>query len=92
MRQLCHFPLIRCLSALKSRIAPGARGCKQSLLGLKLTAWIGTSMDRLTPDQFESFKAEVVPYPEANSIEVLHAGTYTSLVRSLCISNKSIIT
>lgn len=36
----------------------------QSMLGLKLTAYIGISMDRHTPDRFESFEAEVRSYPE----------------------------
>lgn len=36
----------------------------QSMLGLKLTAYIGISMDRHTPDRFEAFEAEVRRYPE----------------------------
>ncbi len=36
----------------------------QSMLGLKLTAYIGISMDRHTPDRFEAFEAEVSRYPE----------------------------
>ena len=31
----------------------------QSVLGLKLTAYIGITMDRHTPDRFEAFEAEV---------------------------------
>ncbi len=31
----------------------------QNMLGLKLTAFIGISMDRHTPDRFEAFEAEV---------------------------------
>ena len=31
----------------------------QSMLGLKLTAYIGISMDRHTPDRFETFEEEV---------------------------------
>ncbi len=36
----------------------------QSMLGLKLTAYIGISMDRHTPDRFENFEEEVRGYPE----------------------------
>ena len=36
----------------------------QSMLGLKLTAYIGSTMDRHTPDRFEAFEAEVADYPE----------------------------
>ena len=36
----------------------------QSMLGLKLTAYIGISMDRHTPDRFESFEEDVRSYPE----------------------------
>jgi Lrp/AsnC family leucine-responsive transcriptional regulator len=31
----------------------------QTMLGLKLTAYIGISMDRHTPDRFETFEQEV---------------------------------
>ena len=36
----------------------------QSMLGLKLTAYIGISMDRHTPDRFQAFEAEVSRYEE----------------------------
>jgi Lrp/AsnC family leucine-responsive transcriptional regulator len=36
----------------------------QTRLGLKLTAYIGISMDRHTPDRFEAFEREVAEYPE----------------------------
>ncbi len=36
----------------------------QEKLGLSLTAFIGISMDRHTPDRFEAFEAEVRTYPE----------------------------
>ncbi|MEL0086881.1 MAG: Lrp/AsnC family transcriptional regulator [Halieaceae bacterium] len=36
----------------------------QSRLGLTLTAHIGVTMDRHTPERFEAFEAEVIAYPE----------------------------
>ena len=33
-------------------------------LGLKLTAYIGITMDRHTPERFEAFEAAVIAYPE----------------------------
>jgi Lrp/AsnC family leucine-responsive transcriptional regulator len=36
----------------------------QDALGLKLTAFIGITMDRHTPDRFSAFEAEVSTYPE----------------------------
>ena len=36
----------------------------QSRLGLTLTAHIGVTMDRHTPERFEAFEAEVSAYPE----------------------------
>ncbi len=36
----------------------------QHKLGLKLTAYIHISMDRHTPDRFESFEKQVAEYPE----------------------------
>ena len=43
----------------------------QSMLGLKLTAYIGISMDRHTPDRFEAFEAEVAQYPEVMECSVV---------------------
>lgn len=40
-------------------------------LGLKLTAWIGISMDRHTPDRFDAFEAEVSGYPEVLECSVV---------------------
>lgn len=40
-------------------------------LGLKLTAWIGISMDRHTPDRFDAFEAEVSSYPEVLECSVV---------------------
>ena len=36
----------------------------QSRLGLTLTAHIGVTMDRHTPERFEAFEATVIAYPE----------------------------
>lgn len=43
----------------------------QRMLGLKLTAYIGISMDRHTPDQAEAFEAEVAKYPEVMECSVV---------------------
>jgi Lrp/AsnC family transcriptional regulator, leucine-responsive regulatory protein len=43
----------------------------QSMLGLKLTAWISISMDRHTPERFDAFEAEVGEYPEVMECAVV---------------------
>lgn len=43
----------------------------QSRLGLKLTAYLGISMDRHTPDRFEAFEREVSAYPEVVECSVV---------------------
>ncbi|MEM6579993.1 MAG: Lrp/AsnC family transcriptional regulator [Pseudomonadota bacterium] len=43
----------------------------QSMLELKLTAFIGISMDRHTPDRFDAFEAEVADYPEVMECSVV---------------------
>jgi Lrp/AsnC family leucine-responsive transcriptional regulator len=43
----------------------------QRMLGLKLTAFIGISMDRHTPDRFEAFETEVAKYPEVMECSVV---------------------
>ena len=43
----------------------------QARLGLKLTAYIGITMDRHTPERFEAFEAEVVDYPEVVECSVV---------------------
>ena len=48
----------------------------QSMLGLKLTAYIGISMDRHTPDRFEAFEAEVTKYPEVMECSVVTGQTF----------------
>jgi len=43
----------------------------QSMLNLKLTAYIGISMDRHTPDRFQAFEDEVMVYPEVMECSVV---------------------
>jgi Lrp/AsnC family leucine-responsive transcriptional regulator len=43
----------------------------QSMLGLKLTAWISISMDRHTPERFDAFEAEVREYAEVMECAVV---------------------
>jgi Lrp/AsnC family leucine-responsive transcriptional regulator len=43
----------------------------QDALGLKLTAFIGISMDRHTPERFAAFEAEVSSYPEVLECSVV---------------------
>jgi len=43
----------------------------QAMLGLKLTAYIGISMDRHTPDRLEAFEAAVSRYPEVMECAVV---------------------
>ncbi len=43
----------------------------QSRLGLKLTAFIGISMDRHTPDRFQAFEEQVMSFPEVIECSVV---------------------
>ncbi|MBT4519442.1 MAG: Lrp/AsnC family transcriptional regulator [Halieaceae bacterium] len=43
----------------------------QSILGLKLTAYIGISMDRHTPDRFDTFEDKVRDFPEVMECSVV---------------------
>ncbi len=43
----------------------------QAALGLKLTAYIGITMDRHTPDRFQAFETEVSSYPEVVECSVV---------------------
>jgi Lrp/AsnC family leucine-responsive transcriptional regulator len=43
----------------------------QGMMGLKLTAFIGISMDRHTPDRFEAFEEQVAQYPEVMECSVV---------------------
>lgn len=55
----------------------------QSMLGLKLTAYIGISMDRHTPDRFEAFEAEVTSYPEVMECSVVTGQSSDYLLKAV---------
>jgi Lrp/AsnC family leucine-responsive transcriptional regulator len=55
----------------------------QSMLGLKLTAYIGISMDRHTPERFEAFEQEVRSYPEVMSCCVVTGQSSDYLLRAV---------
>ncbi len=55
----------------------------QSMLGLKLTAYIGISMDRHTPDRFEAFEQEVGSYPEVMECSVVTGQSSDYLLKAV---------
>ncbi|MDG2047922.1 MAG: Lrp/AsnC family transcriptional regulator [Halioglobus sp.] len=55
----------------------------QSMLGLKLTAYIGITMDRHTPDRFEAFEAEVASYPEVMECSVVTGQSSDYLLKAV---------
>lgn len=55
----------------------------QSMLGLKLTAYIGISMDRHTPDRFETFEAELARYPEVMECSVVTGQSSDYLLKAV---------
>lgn len=55
----------------------------QSMLGLKLTAYIGISMDRHTPDRFEAFEQEVMSYPEVMECSVVTGQSSDYLLKTV---------
>lgn len=55
----------------------------QSMLGLKLTAYIGISMDRHTPDRFEAFEQEVRGYPEVMECSVVTGQSSDYLLKAV---------
>ncbi|MCB1705680.1 MAG: Lrp/AsnC family transcriptional regulator [Halioglobus sp.] len=55
----------------------------QAMLGLKLTAYIGISMDRHTPDRFEAFEKEVARYPEVMECSVVTGQASDYLLRAV---------
>jgi Lrp/AsnC family leucine-responsive transcriptional regulator len=55
----------------------------QSMLGLKLTAYIGISMDRHTPDRFEEFEAKVREYPEVMECSVVTGQSSDYLLKAV---------
>ena len=50
-------------------------------LGLSLTALIHISMDRHTPDRFETFEAEVATYPEVQECYLV-SGNFDYLIKA----------
>jgi Lrp/AsnC family leucine-responsive transcriptional regulator len=52
-------------------------------LGLKLTAIIGISMDRHTPERFENFERQVNEYPEIIEASVVTGQSYDYLVKAV---------
>lgn len=55
----------------------------QARLGLNLTAYIGISMDRHTPDRFEAFEAEIRDYPEVMDCSVVTGQSSDYLLRAV---------
>ena len=55
----------------------------QAQLGLKLTAYIGISMDRHTPDRFEAFETEVIDYPEVLECAVVTGQSSDYLLKAV---------
>ena len=55
----------------------------QPMLGLKLTAYIGITMDRHTPDRFEAFEAAVALYPEVMECSVVTGQTSDYLLKAV---------
>jgi Lrp/AsnC family leucine-responsive transcriptional regulator len=55
----------------------------QSMLGLKLTAYIGISMDRHTPDRFEEFEQKVRDFPEVMECSVVTGQSADYLLKAV---------
>ncbi len=55
----------------------------QSRLGLKLTAYIGISMDRHTPERFEAFEQQVIEYPEVMECSVVTGQSSDYLLKAV---------
>ena len=55
----------------------------QSMLGLKLTAYISISMDRHTPERFEAFEAEAASYPEVMECSVVTGQSADYLLKAV---------
>jgi Lrp/AsnC family leucine-responsive transcriptional regulator len=55
----------------------------QSQLGLKLTAIIGISMDRHTPDRFENFERQVSGFPEVIECSVVTGQSADYLLKAV---------
>lgn len=52
-------------------------------LGLKLTAYIGITMDRHTPERFEQFESEVMTYPEVIECSVVTGQSADYLIKAV---------
>ena len=52
-------------------------------LGLKLTAYIGITMDRHTPERFEQFETEVMTYPEVIECSVVTGQSADYLIKAV---------
>ncbi|MEP6389759.1 MAG: Lrp/AsnC family transcriptional regulator [Halioglobus sp.] len=55
----------------------------QSRLGLKLTAYIGISMDRHTPERFEAFEEQVIEFPEVMECSVVTGQSADYLLKAV---------
>jgi Lrp/AsnC family leucine-responsive transcriptional regulator len=55
----------------------------QSMLGLKLTAIIGISMDRHTPERFKNFEKQVSAFPEVMECSVVTGQAADYLLRAV---------
>ena|SRR6056297_3064189 len=55
----------------------------QSALGLRLTAYIGISMDRHTPDRFAAFEEEIATYPEVVECSVVTGQSADYLLKAV---------
>ena len=55
----------------------------QSMLGLKLTAYIGITMDRHTPDRFEAFETKVREYSEVMECSVVTGQSADYLLKAV---------
>lgn len=55
----------------------------QAKMGLKLTAYIGISMDRHTPDRFDAFEAAVSEYPEVVECSVVTGQSSDYLLKAV---------
>ncbi len=55
----------------------------QPMLGLKITAYIGISMDRHTPDRFEEFESKVGDFPEVMECSVVTGQSADYLLKAV---------
>jgi Lrp/AsnC family leucine-responsive transcriptional regulator len=55
----------------------------QPMLGLKITAYIGISMDRHTPDRFEEFESKVSDFPEVMECSVVTGQSADYLLKAV---------